>query len=107
MNDCLEEAKSWVLTNLSDFVGLLDMALEGDELDPDDRLFYVGHMATCARIYRAVILNEPAANLFRLIELESKAYSMASRPNERGEIVKEGWLSIQPILKQYATGLQR
>ncbi len=42
----MNQEKSWVLTNLSDFTGLLDQALEGEGLSFDNRLFYLGHLAT-------------------------------------------------------------
>ncbi|WP_043888185.1 hypothetical protein [Methylophaga thiooxydans] len=102
----MDESKDWALINLSDFAGLLDQALEGEGLDFDDRIFYTGHLATCARMFRSIILSEPSSELLKLIDLESTSYKLASRPNERGAIVKEGWLSIQPILHQCALALE-
>ena len=102
MSISMDEAKEWALINLSDFTGLLDQALEGKDLDFDDRIFYTGQLANCARIFRALVLSEPSGELLKLIELKSKTYELASRPNERGTIVREGWFSIQPILHRYA-----
>ena len=102
----MDEAKNWALINLSDFIGLLDQAIGGDDLDFDDRIFYTGHMASCARIFRSIYLNEPSMDLLSLIDLESKAYRLASRPNKRGALVKEGWFTIQPILQQYTLALK-
>lgn len=101
----MNQEKSWVLINLSDFTGLLDQALEGEDLSFDDRLFYLGHLATCARLFRVVVLDEPSEELMQLIHLESKIFTTASRPDERGAIVKEAWLQVQPILQRYASTL--
>lgn len=101
----MNQEKSWVLTNLSDFTGLLDQALEGEGLSFDDRLFYLGHLATCARLFRVVVLDEPSEELLQLIHLESKIFTTASRSDERGAIVKEAWLQVQPILQRYASTL--
>lgn len=101
----MNQEKSWALINLSDFTGLLDQALEGEGLSFDDRLFYLGRLATCARLFSVVVLDEQSEELMQLIHLESKTFTTASRPGERGDIVKEAWLQIQPILQSYASTL--
>ena len=70
----MDKAKEWALMSLSDFCGLLDQALEGQDLDFEDRIFYTGHLATCARIFRTIILSESSDELLKLIDLESTSY---------------------------------
>lgn len=82
----MNQEKSWALTNLSDFTGLLDQVLEGGDLSFDDSLFYLGHLATCARLFRVVVLDEASEELMQLIHLESKIFTTASRPDERGMV---------------------
>ena len=41
----MNEAKVWALTNLADFVGLLDESLKSEDWGIDDKMFYIGQVA--------------------------------------------------------------
>ena len=98
MIDTDTDPRSWALINLGDFVKALDLAFEGDV---EERLWYVGQLADCARLFASITAAAPARDTQKLIELKSRAYGMSSRPNEYGQIIKEAWNEILPILDRY------
>lgn len=90
--------------NLADYTKTIDFALEGENLDYDERLFYLGHLAMCARIFKSIYLNEHT-NLGTLIKLETYSYKLWTPRNERGDITKEAWSLFSDYLTIYISVL--
>lgn len=87
---------------LAQYTEQLHYALEDpDQNDFDYRLSYLGHLATCARIFMIIQLQKPADELRAIHHIESMSYEAASRPGQSGVEVKQAWLRFAKILQQY------
>jgi hypothetical protein len=79
----------------------MHLALEGNGLSFDDRLRYLGHLAMCARLFKAVMLDEPVEFMEECISIENRSFGYATPRDERGVIAKESWSVLSPVLEQY------
>lgn len=100
----MDHLKQNILMNLADYTQTIEFALEGDNLDFDERLFYHGHLAMCTRLFKSIYLNEHH-DLGTLIKLESNSYKLGTPRNERGDIAKEAWALFADYLNVYISVL--
>jgi hypothetical protein len=100
----MDHLKQNILMNLADYTQTIEFALEGDNLDFDERLFYLGHLAMCARLFKSIYLNEHH-DLGTMIKLESNSYKLGTPRNERGDIAKEAWALFADYLNVYISVL--
>lgn len=96
----MDQFKENILMDLADYCQIIDLALEGENLDFDERLFYLGNLAMCARLFKSIYLNEQS-DLGPLIKLESNSYKLGTPRNERGDIAKEAWELFANYLNVY------
>ncbi len=96
----MDHLKQNILMNLADYIQTIHFALEGENLDFDERLFYLGHLAMCARLFKSIYLNEHP-DLGTLIKLESYSYKQGTPRNERGDKAKEAWALFANYLNLY------
>jgi len=66
----MDELKHNLLLNLADYTAVIDVALEGEGLDLDDRLWYLGPLAMCSRVFKSVYLDEPLESLEQILRIE-------------------------------------
>ena len=92
-----------LLLNLADYTDTLHLALEGKDLNVDERLTYLGHLAMCARIFKSVYLDEPVELLEQILRIESASFRFGTPNNERGAIASEAWGVFSNILESYVT----
>lgn len=100
----MDQFKENILMDLADYSQIIDLALKGENLDFDERLFYLGHLAMCARIFKSIYLNEHT-NLGALIKLETYSYKLGTPRNERSDIAKEAWALFANYLNVYISAL--
>ena len=97
----MDDLKENILMDLADYAQIMDLALEGQDLDFDERLFYLGHLAMCARLFKSIYLNEQHDSLRSLIKLESYSYMFGTPRNEKGDLAKEAWTLFSNYLQVY------
>lgn len=95
-------AMNQLYLELAHYTEQVHHALEDRDLKSfDDRMYYLGHLAMCARLFMMIHLGKPMDDLQELYKLESMSYGAASRPGERGAVVKQAWLHFSETLSQY------
>lgn len=97
----MDELKHNLLIDLADYTATIDLALEGKDLDFDERLWYLGHLAMCGRVFKSVYLDEHVESLERILKIEDASFTIGARNNERGAIAKEAWELFSNTLQLY------
>jgi len=92
--------KENLLLNLADYTDMMHEAFEGKDLTQDERLIYLGHLAMCARMFKAVCLDEPDL-LIRFVGIENSSYKFGTPNNQRGAIAREAWRIVEQLLRTY------
>lgn len=96
-------ATNELCVELAQYTAHVNQILEDKELqDFDDRLYYLGHLAMCARLFMIIHLGKPADELLEIYKVESNSYGAAGlRCGKRGEDAKQAWLRFAKVLKEY------
>jgi len=102
----MDELKHNLLLDLADYSATIDLALKGKDLDVDDRLWYLGHLAMCARIFKSVYLDEPVESLEQIHRIESASFRIGARNDERGAIARDAWELFSSTLQSYVTVIE-
>ena len=97
----MDALKHNLLLNLADYTDVVHLALEGKDLDFDDRIWYLGHLAMCGRIFKSVYLDEPVENLEQFLRIENASFTIGARHDERGAIARDAWRQFAPMLTSY------
>jgi hypothetical protein len=93
--------KDQLFLELAQFTEKVHDVLEDRDLkDFDDRLYYLGHLAMCARFFMIIHLGKPMNELLAIYKLESMSYGAASRPGEKGTLLKQAWLRFSETLRK-------
>jgi len=103
----MDELKHNLLLNLADYTAIIDLALEGKDLDMDDRLWYLGHLAMCGRVFKSVYLDEPIEPLEQILYIENASFTIGARNDERGAISRDAWRVFSPMLESYIAAIKR
>lgn len=90
-----------ILLGLADHTEVIHQALEGKNLTFEDRMIYLGHLAMCARIFKAVYLGESSRQVLAFIRIEQSAFKLGTPSDERGIIARQSWTILKPLLEQY------
>ncbi len=97
----MDKIKHSLLLNLADYSETIHLALEGVNLDLDERMFYLGHLAMCARIFKAVYLNQTSETLESMISIETSSFKLGTPRNARGDLSREAWELFSMSLFSY------
>src|SRR5947208_2024542 len=97
----MDELKHSLLLSLADYTATIHLALERNDLDFDDRLWYLGHLAMCGRVFKSAYLDEPVESLEQILRIESASFTMGARNDERGAIARDAWELFSSTLQFY------
>jgi hypothetical protein len=101
----MNELKHNLLLHLADHTQVMDLAFEGNDLDFDERLRYLGHLAMCARFFKSIYLDEATESLETYFSVEHSSFRF-NPIDERGAIAKESWNELSKILQHYMVALK-
>lgn len=90
---CLELAK---------YTKLVDEVLEDRTLtDFDNRLYFIGHLAMCARLFEIIHLDLPTERLVAIYRIETSSYGAACPSTDAGAKLKTAWSNFATFLRRY------
>ncbi len=93
--------KESILVSISDHAEVMNHALEGKNLPFEERMIYLGHLGMCARLLKAVCLDETRELIDPLIRIEQLSFRLGTPRDQRGMIARESWSLLEPVLLRY------
>lgn len=94
--------KENVLNNLADLTEVIHLALERRDLNINQREFYLGRLAMCARLFKVIQLDQSAQELNQILKIEVACYRFYMPNDEVGKLVKLAWEQVSPIFQTYS-----
>jgi len=93
--------KEDALNRLAMFTEMLNLILEGHDINITHREFYVGRLAMCARLFKIIQLNQSAKELTRILKIESMSITLGMPNDDAGKSLKKCWIETSAAIQEY------
>jgi hypothetical protein len=97
----MRQEKESLLICLADHTEVMHQAHEGKNLPFEERMIYLGHLGMCARLFKAICLDEPRAIIDPSIRIEQSSFRLGTSTDQRGLIARESWYLFEPVLLRF------